>query len=148
MYNKVSSDEVKCLFSPQFTKGNVEKSSYEQDIVFNLKNLVDEISCGAVKSFKSFSLSDVENGVTKDADKKERTITLEDLLMFMTGSCVISRNQTKIKIIFSHVANCRVVAKICTDEICFPVNERYIDDNFFTKNMIEDIINSPGFGVV
>lgn len=141
--NYLTAEAVKsCLV----TEHQQEDNQDEEDIVFNLKNFIDEVGLCRVKSVSAFTFENVEDGVIDESQKGTVKITLEDVLKFLTGSRFIS-SSLKIKIRFDHVAIGRVRVSTCQNEIKFPVHQRYTGDDF-SQNFTEDILNSPGFGNV
>ena len=139
----LTAEKFKSMFSYESSKTK-EKAELEEDVLFNWNNFIDEVGNKNVK-YVAFSLEDVENGVVDESKKKERTLVLSDILMFLTGSRY-SFHQ-KIRLCFDHLAQGRVLVSTCTLEITFPMLERYTSSTF-SDNIIQDIVNSPGFGFV
>lgn len=146
-------NDVLKLFSPSYTEtsqGDIVKSDKkckEEDIYFNFTNFVESLH----EDDRNYSLNviDVETG-----DTTTKHVTINDFLMFCTGSRYISQSMKGTgKIKFHHLDSndhckgMRVVANTCDLTLTFPVNERYINQpQTFINNFIEDIYSSPGFG--
>lgn len=146
-YKSLSSEELKLLFMPERSVENKDMEEVEEDIMYNLHNFIDEVGFGRVRQIKSFDLINVEDGIVDNEEMLERKFTLEDLSVFLTGSRFPS---SKVKVLFNHDQSFsgRVTVSTCQLQMVFPVTERYTDGNNFSKNLLEDIINSPGFGNV
>ena len=119
----------------------------EEDILFNWQDFIDEAGEHKVENVHAFSLTDVEDGITDESVMKTHTITLKDIVMFLTGSYYLPVPSMKVKVCFDHTTKGRVNATTYDMELQFPVIERYTGENF-SHNMTEDIINGVGYGRV
>lgn len=90
-------------------------------------------------------------GLSEVASSTELCIKLEDVLFFATGSRFLPPvSLGKGTIEFMHGCKAlgrRVQVSTCSLKLTFRVTNRY-SGNDFTANIIEDIIESPGFGTV
>ena len=147
MFNKklITAEGLKAIMNPIFSS---ETDESEEDIVFNFYNFIDEVGNNKLTNVLAFSLADVEDGKVDDKIKQEVSISLSDLLMFLTGSRHLPRCSPRISICFDHQIQGRVNVSTCNMEIRFSVTKRYVDSAQFSENFLQDIINSPGFGKV
>ena len=113
----------------------------KKDIRYDLCNFVDEIDYCLVERKTVINV----NGEAK----KEVTLDFEDLLVFLTRSRYLPTVVTITgKLNFKHQdIKSLVTVSICAYGIFFPVNQRYIGEHF-TENVVDDILNSLGFGKV
>ena len=120
-----------------------EKRKIEQDIIYNWISILDEVESGDVKEFIQI---DIMSGIEKDRNVK---IKLEDVLFFLTGSKFLSSNISNGTILFKDQTEEGRRIKIGTSlySIEIPVSRGYCG-NDFSRNFIEDIIQSPGFGKI
>ena len=83
--------------------------------------------------------------------KKEVTLDFEDLLVFLAGSRYLPTVGTitgKLNCKHQNIKEgVRVTVSTCAYGLLFPVTQRYIDEHF-TENIVDDILNYPGFGKV
>ena len=86
-------------------------------------------------------------GVHGEAEKGI-TLDFENLLFFLTGSWYLSTVGTITgKLNFKHEnmkEGERVTVSTCAYGLLFPVTQRYTCEQF-TENIVDDILNSPGF---
>ena len=137
---KLCPDSLKNAFEFEFNN-NSKKAQLEEDIIYNY----NEIHEKKVKTVRSFTLIDLEDDNVEASDMKERLITLEDIPMFLLGS---KYPPNKISLTFDHDdTEKRISVSTCFNEITIPVAERYFGLNF-SKNFLQDIVNSSGFGNV
>ena len=83
--------------------------------------------------------------------EKEVTLDFEDLLFFLTGLWYLPTVGTITgKLNFQH-QNIKegewVTVCSCAYGLLFPVTQRYTGEHF-TENIVDNILNSPGFGKV
>ena len=75
----------------------------------------------------------------------------EDLLVFLKGSRYLPTVGTITgKLNFKHQnikEGEQITVSTCAYSLLFPVTQRYTDEDF-TENIVDDILNSPGFGKV
>lgn len=140
----LNAEKLKELFLPLHSTEEI-KYNLEEDIVFNWLNFLDEIDNSAVKA-KAFTLEHLESGITNENQKVEKTITISDVIRFVTGARFLSKQQQRITIQFDHCNSGRMTTSTCNDKITIPVTNRYTDGKLFTNNIVADIFNSPGFG--
>lgn len=120
-----------------------DKKGREQDVAYNWCNFLDELEQHAVEEVK---VSDF----LADEGEKSLSMKLEDVLFFLTGSKFLpSVRMGTGRIIFDHdsLQERRISVSTCALKIIFPICERYTNEEF-TKNIMEDIISAPGFGMV
>ncbi|XP_057296711.1 uncharacterized protein LOC130625598 [Hydractinia symbiolongicarpus] len=142
MYASVSSEDVKSIFNVVYT-GKIE---IEEDIIYNLKNFVDEVGFGRVKEKSAVNVLALEESpLNSNPNMSSKVITLEDFLFFLTGSKFLPNR--KVDVSFNHhsFGNERVRVSTCELWIRFPVTKRYMDGEVFTQNILDDILDSPGF---
>ena len=118
-----------------------EKRKIEQYIIYNWINILDEVESGVVNKFIQI---DITSGVEKERSVK---IKREDVLFFLTASKLLSSNISNGAILFNRQTKeeRRIKIGTCLYFIEFPVSSRCCGDEF-SRNFIEDIIQSPGFG--
>ena len=121
------------------------KRAVEEEILYNWSNFLVHVYNGKVVQ-TSISLDDAETFT-------EEKITLKDVLLFTTGSyhLTVLGFGDKPLIEFDHNAQVgrRVRANTCGPILTFPVSSRYTCSlDKFCTNLAEDILGSPGFGVV
>ena len=139
--NKLTSKMLQESFKEVKYSECEEKQKIEQDIIYNWINILDEVESGVVKEFIQI---DITAGVEKERNVK---IKLEDVLFFLTGSKILSSNISNGTILLNPQTEEGTQIKIgtCLNSIEFPVSRRYCGDDF-SRNFIEDIIQSLGFG--
>lgn len=143
--NCICPEDIKAIFVPHFSSG--EGMEVEEDIWYNWHNFIDETGQKKTQSVLAFTLNDVEDGKVDESVKKAKTITLEDIVMFLTGQYCLSLPPPKVDVYFDHSSEGRVIVSTCVMKLTFPVTSRYNSENF-SKNMIEDIINGECYGNV
>ena len=115
----------------------------EKNIAYNWCNFLDEIECCMIETKPFIS-------VHGEAEKKV-TLDFEDLLFFLTGSWYLPTVGTITgKLNFQHQnikEGERVTVCSCAYCLLFPVTQRYTGEHF-TENVVDNILNSPGFGKV
>ena len=115
----------------------------EKNIAYNWCNFLDEIECCMVERRTAIN---VHGGAEKEA-----TLDFEELLVFLTGSRYLPTVWTITrKLNYKHQnikEGERVTVSTCAYGILFPVTQRYTSEHF-TENILDDILNSPGFGKV
>lgn len=147
-YNQdlVDPEVIKSCFDVTYSNES-DEAALEEDIFYNWKNFLDELGHGKSITVKTFTVSDVENEKTEESAKSEKKLSLGDVMMFLTGSTVVPNNE-KIKVLFDHITGKgRISVSTCQYQLTFPVVPRYTGSKF-SRNITEDIINSPGFGIV
>ena len=139
--NKLTSKILQKIFKEVKYSECEEKWKIEQDIIYNWINILDEVESGIVKEFIQIDITSV---VEKEGNVK---IKFEDVLFFLTGSNFLSCNNSNGNILFNHQTGegRQIKTETCLYSIEFPVSRRYCGDNS-SRNLIEDIIESPGFG--
>ena len=85
--------------------------------------------------------------------EKESTISLGDVLQFITGSRNKPLSGFQANILFDHNVDSsgqrRMKANTCAPDLSIPVNIRYTEScDKFINNFADDIFDSPGFGQV
>ncbi len=134
------------LFQSKFSEEGSAKRSKESDIIFNWCNFLDEAERGLVTE-----INKLDFGVDESQSNKRLLIQLEDVLFFATGSKFIPPlSMGRGTIDFMHDCDSfgrRVQVSTCSLRLTFPVTNRYTSDSF-SNNIIEDIVESPGFGQV
>ena len=100
---------VKSIFVPSFSNDE-ERQKLEEDILFNWQDFIDEAGEHKVENVHAFSLTDVEDGITDESVMKTHTITLKDIIMFLTGSYYLPVPSMKVKVCFDHTTKGRVNA--------------------------------------
>ena len=137
---KILREMFQCEF---FEDGTKER---EGDIMFNWCNFLDEAEKGLVPSTDCIDI-----GITDVQNDQKIAIKLEDSLFFASGSKFLPPlSLGKRKIVFLHDCSDfghRITSSTCTLKIMIPVTGRYFGESF-TENMIQDIIEAPGFGTV
>ena len=117
-----------------------EEKRKKQDIIYNWINILDEVESGVVNELIQI---DKREGVEKEWNVK---IKLEDVLFFLTRSNFLSAtNISNGTTLFNHKTGegRRIKIGTCLYFIEFPFNRQYCVDEF-NRNLIEDIIRSPG----
>ena len=139
--NKLTSKILQEIFEEVKHGECEEKRKIEQDIINNWINILDKVESGIVKEFLQ---TNIMSGVEKEQNVK---IKLKDALFFLTGSKFLRSNISNGTFLFNHQTEegRRIKIGTCLYFIEFPVSRRYCGDNF-SRNFIEDIIQSPGFG--
>ena len=83
--------------------------------------------------------------------EKEVTLDFEDLLVFLTRSRylpIVGTITGKLNFKRQNIKEGeRVTVSTCAYGLLFPVTQRYTGEHF-TENIVDDILNSPGFGKV
>ena len=121
-----------------------EKKKREQDVAYNWCNFLDELELHAVKEVR------VSDFLAEEDEEKSLSMKLEDVLFFLTGSKFLpSISIGSGRIIFDHDSDQerRISVSTCALKLTFPICERYMSEEF-TTNIMDDIISSPGFGMV
>ena len=144
--NCITPQAVKSIFIPHFSI-NLGKVTMEEDILFNWHHFIDEVGEQKNEKVQTFSLNDIEDGVTDESVRKTRNISLKDIVMFLTGSFFLPVPSPEVNVFFDHTTSGRVTVATCDMRLTFPVIERYSGDNF-SSNITEDIINGAGYGRV
>ena len=139
--NKLTSNMLQDIFKEVKCSEREEKRKIEQHIIYNWINILDEVESGVAK--ESIQI-EITSGVEKERNVK---IKIEDVLFFLTGSKFLSSNISTGTILFNHQTEevRRIKIGTCLYSIEFPVSRRYHGHDF-SKNFIEDITQSPGFG--
>ena len=139
--NKLTSKILQKIFKEVKYSECEEKWKIEQDIIYNWINILDEVESGVVKEFIQIDITSV---VEKEWNVK---IKFEYVLFFLTGSNFLSSNISNGNILFNHQTEegRQIKTETCLYSFEFPVSRRYCGDNS-SQNLIEDIIESPGFG--
>ena len=144
--SEISPEVLDNLFVPDLSSTGSNKRAAEEDILYNWSNFLVRVHNGKVS----------QTSISLDGDtftEKEVTLHLKDVLMFMTGSyhLTVLGFGNKPMIDFDHKAQVgsRVRANTCGPVLTFPVSPRYSSSlNTFCENLGEDIVGSPGFGLV
>ena len=90
---------------------------------------------------KVFSINDIEMGVPPKV--VNRVLALSDILIFCTGLRYLTHAE-EYEVIFDHsniAEKARLLANTCNDGITFPVNDHYLDEDTFSKNVTRDILD-------
>ena len=140
----ITSKYLQDLYTFEFTVTPDENlKQKEKNIAYNWRNFLDEIECCMVETKTVISVH--------GEAKKEVTLDFEDLLFFLTGSWYLPTVGTITgKLNFQHQnikEGERVTVCSCAYCLLFPVTQRYTGEHF-TENIVDNILNFPGFGKV
>ena len=140
----ITSKYLQNLYTFEFTVTRDENlKQKEKNIVYNRCNFLDDIECCMVERKTVTSLH--------EEAEKEVTLDFEDLLVFLTGSRYLPTVGTITrKLNFKHQnikEGERVTVSTCAYGLSFPTTQGYTGEHF-TENIVDDILNSPGFGKV
>eukprot|EP00794_Sanderia_malayensis_P010666 gene10666-11795_t len=141
--HKVTAEMIKEMYVIQYDADvNSEHRQKEEDIIFWWYQFLDELEIGQAQELEVFDLS--------SSDKKAVKLTLLDVFRFLTGAKYLpSINIIKQKGKITFIHDCpgrRLSTSTCLFLLKFPVNERYCSE-LFSSNVVEDIMQSPGFGL-
>ena len=120
MYNEenTSSEATKSLFKVNFSDTET-KAAFEEDIYFNFMNFIGH---NRVEAVQCFTLQNVENGEVSECSKSAVKITLPDVLIFLTGSCILPSDDMQIKVLFDHYVDGRIKVGTCELEVMFQLS--------------------------
>lgn len=124
------------MFQPKFSPDCSNRQAVEQNIMFHFNNF----------------LEDVEKGkITCDINHEEVTLTLNQVLQFVTGAVEIPAIgfTPRPSIEFLHLEQSRKIsASTCSNTLKIPVNTVSCDYNNFCKEFTFCIMNCAGFGLI
>ena len=124
------------MFQPKFSPDCSNRQAVEQNIMFHFNNF----------------LEDVEKGkVTCDVSDEEVTLTLNQVLQFVTGAVEIPAIgfTPRPSVEFLHEQQSRKIsASTCSNTLKIPVNTVSCDYNNFCKEFTFCIMNCAGFGLL
>ena len=140
----ITSKYLQDLYTFEFTVTRDEiLKQKEKNIAYNWCNFLDEIECCMVERKTVISVH--------GEAKKEVTLDFEDLLFFLTGSWyLVTVGAITGKLNFKHQnikERERVTVSTCAYGLLFPVTRKYTGEHFM-ENIVDGILNSPGFGKV
>ena len=140
--NAITAELIKNMFQVKFCSDKESPlRASEEDVIFQWINFLEEVESGSVPAVEIHEM---------DGSVKNMKVTLEHVLKFLCGCKFVPVGGLGKKGDINFVHNCgerRLSVSTCWLSITFPVNERYSSDSF-SQNMVEDIIESPGFGNV
>ena len=148
MYDRshLTSSIMRDLFQCRYSEEGTPERGRESDVMFNWCNFLDEAEKGLIPE-----ATNLDFGLCEVNCSGEVCIKLEDVLFFATGSRFLPPvSMGKGTIEFMHGCKAlgrRVQVSTCSLKLTIPVTERYSGNNF-TANIVQDIIESPGFGTV
>ena len=139
------------LLKPIYS-AEVRRQEKKEVIFANFVQLIEEVGTEEDRNAISLSyLDDIESGYHAPTIHS-RIISLSDLLMFLTGMRYLTHAE-QYEVRFDHSEEGkrvvrRLEANTCNNVLVLPVNQRYLDEDCFSQNVICDVLNSPGFGMV
>lgn len=85
-------------------------------------------------------------------EEQQKTLSLNDVLQFMSGASHLPVTNLNGSIQFIHdaAARQRIKANDCSLEVSIPVNERYFteDSSHFISNFADDVFESKEYGCI
>lgn len=118
----------------------------ESNIAFQWEQLLDELEAGQSRNVTYYP---VVEGKTGDAESKIVTITIEDVLQFLTGSRFIpalgfsKKGTVKFLPTTGKTSGSSATTSTCFLWLNIPVSENYYQKT--ATSFCEDIVQSPGF---
>ena len=144
---ELTTEDIRNSFSPSFSLKGSSKRPSEETVAFNFNQFLKQCARGRVQ--RTFAdISSLES--SSIMEEKQRTLTLNDVLRFLSGARHLPPGGFCGTIQFVHDATegQRLKANTCALKLCIPVNDRYCSDNssVFVANMADDIFDSQTFG--
>ena len=140
--SSVTSKLFQDIYTYQYSSENSDERKLEEDIVYSWCNFLDE-AAGSLLPDASFI--DIYG---EKYEEKKCVVTLPDVLYFLTGSRFPPiGGLAKGRIKFEHCgknSGKRATVSTCFLTLEIPVSDRYTEK--FNKSIVEDILESPGFG--
>lgn len=149
---QVTVEDIKRTFIPVFSISGSSKRQCEETIVFNFYQFLKQCDKGSVQR-KFIDITTVEwHEQEEEIPETEQSLTLQDVLQFLTGARNMPLGSIEGSIVFDHNAlnGARVKANCCALQLSIPVNERYFSEESgsFISNFADDIFDGQGYGRV
>lgn len=147
---EIKEEDVRKPFTPIFSvKGSTKRAS-EELIAYNFNQFLKKVRQGAITR----TVLDLAGilGTTSSSNEIVLTLSLNDVMQFITGSCYVPPGRIEGSMLFVHdtLHGARAKANTCGNTVTFPVNKRYSSENSseFTSNFADDIFDGPAYGCV
>ena len=140
------------LFSPQYSDDRAAQE-LESTIFSSWIHFIEEIEAGdgtEVVCKKIEDISNTDDAAAAAAVGVKVQLSLADVLQFCSGLRFITHAEP-ISVTFiaaERASNRSMKGDTCHHKLVFPVSERYTEEGDFSRNVSEDICNSPHFGSV
>ncbi|XP_066928484.1 G2/M phase-specific E3 ubiquitin-protein ligase-like [Clytia hemisphaerica] len=138
--NLITADRVKRIFKRVEYSQDAYQHGLEKDVYFNFVTMFETLEDSPVE----VDSQDLEDKITI------KTITLSDVLKYLTGSRFLplySETKYSVKFCPSEPGR-RSSANSCACVVYLPLNSRYVSEENFTHNFLEDMIeNSNKFTI-
>ena len=148
VYTEVTMDDIKKVFVPSFAIKGSSKRASEETIIFNFYQFLKQCARGNVQR----TFIDISSLEHDDLEEHQQTLSLHDVLRFMSGASHVPISDLNGSISFIHNAEKgqRIKANNCALQLSIPVNDRYfaVDSSVFISNFADDIYDSQEYGCI
>ncbi len=148
VFAEVTVEEIRKVFIPSFAVKGCSKRESEETIIFNFNQFLKQCACGKVQR----TFIDISSLESNNLQEREQTLSLHDVLQFMSGASHLPVSNLNGSITFIHGAakGQRIKANNCSLQLSIPVNERYVteESSVFIPHFADNIFDSQGYGCV
>lgn len=148
VYAEVTMDDIKKVFVPSFAIKSSSKRASEETIIFNFYQFLKQCARGNFQR----AFIDISSLELDEPEEHEQTLSLNDVLQFMSGASHLPISELNGSISFIHNAEKgqRIKANNCALQLSLPVNDRYfaVESSVFISNFADDIFDSQDFGCI
>ena len=148
VFAEVTVEEIRKVFIPSFAVKGCSKRESEETIIFNFNQFLKQCACGKVQR----TFIDISSLESNNLQEREQTLSLHDVLQFMSGASHLPVSNLNGSITFIHGAakGQRIKANNCSLQLSIPVNERYVteESSVFISHFADNIFDSQGYGCV